>query len=346
MNKRLGDFDFYYKDEDNDAFTNFFNYYFIERIISCHELQNIVVLENNSLLCRFCNKGYPHVAFNNIAHLAPQILGNKYLISKFECDNCNERFGKYDNELHNFLNVSRVFNYFNTGKNVTYHSNQKKLIAKTQTSITETPHVLFYTNDFSNQVIDLDEKTGEGKFEFETGAYRPLSVYKSFLKIGLSLISYEDCKYYKKAFSFLTTRKLDNDYKELFQIMEHQYDYGISQNNLTLILHKKKNTKDNIPTHMIEIRYCNHIFQLFLPYNSLDETFYHKEVHLNFRPPVFQSNEDLNSIKVRSQNIDLSATEKRKDQKQLLIKLSPEDLKKSSYTKLEDTGVDAKQIFT
>ncbi|MFT6333913.1 MAG: histidinol phosphatase-like PHP family hydrolase [Halioglobus sp.] len=51
--------------------------------------------------CRFCKKSHPKVSFNDDAHNIPKSLGNRFLLSNHECDNCNKLFGKYDKTWQN-----------------------------------------------------------------------------------------------------------------------------------------------------------------------------------------------------------------------------------------------------
>src|ERR1700751_771318 len=46
--------------------------------------------DKNSNLCRFCGRGKPDVKFKKVAHAVSEFLGNKVLISRNECDACNQ----------------------------------------------------------------------------------------------------------------------------------------------------------------------------------------------------------------------------------------------------------------
>lgn len=54
--------------------------------------------------CRFCHKGEPEVTFTKIAHIFPESIGNKALATLYECDTCNDHFGKtIENDYGNFF---------------------------------------------------------------------------------------------------------------------------------------------------------------------------------------------------------------------------------------------------
>jgi len=60
-------------------------------IIADYHLGNgeYIYIGNEDKVCRFCNKAEPEVTFKTIAHAVPEFLGNKQLILKNECDQCN-----------------------------------------------------------------------------------------------------------------------------------------------------------------------------------------------------------------------------------------------------------------
>ena len=62
--------------------TNFF-------ILSA-EKQPIKSSWRNIEWLRFCGQQVPIVSFNNTAHAISESLGNKSVICREECDNCNE----------------------------------------------------------------------------------------------------------------------------------------------------------------------------------------------------------------------------------------------------------------
>ena len=67
-----------------------------------HGIRKIGYQKNKK--CRFCHKSEPEVSFKKIAHVFPESIGNKALASYYECDNCNDHFGKtIENDYGNFF---------------------------------------------------------------------------------------------------------------------------------------------------------------------------------------------------------------------------------------------------
>jgi hypothetical protein len=62
--------------------------------------------------CRFCGRSYPDAPFSGYSHLLPKMIGNSNLYSEFECDDCNEGFSKLEDDLANYLGISRSLSGF------------------------------------------------------------------------------------------------------------------------------------------------------------------------------------------------------------------------------------------
>jgi hypothetical protein len=72
--------------------------------VSCPEEKIKILKHKNDRVCQFCGKHSPDTTFRTDAHIFPEFLGNRYLVSDFECDQCNNKFGReYENDLANFL---------------------------------------------------------------------------------------------------------------------------------------------------------------------------------------------------------------------------------------------------
>jgi hypothetical protein len=71
----------------------FFNTYEIDAFIPVVGSRPGPPKNKSERKCRFCGKSNPEVSFKKKAHLIPEFLGNKMLLSDFECDSCNYEFG-------------------------------------------------------------------------------------------------------------------------------------------------------------------------------------------------------------------------------------------------------------
>jgi hypothetical protein len=60
--------------------------------------------------CRFCGKSAPEVKFSQETHALPEATGNKSVITYYECDTCNDKFGGgIDTEFGKWSKPLRTF---------------------------------------------------------------------------------------------------------------------------------------------------------------------------------------------------------------------------------------------
>ena len=74
----------------------------------CYHLNNdnkIHLGEKKDNTCRFCGKKHPEVTFKMITHAIPEFIGNKTLISEYECDVCNSLFSQMETQMSNYMNL-------------------------------------------------------------------------------------------------------------------------------------------------------------------------------------------------------------------------------------------------
>lgn len=59
-------------------------------------------------VCRFCRRTYPDTSFNSLAHAISKGLGNELLICNEECDDCNKKLSKTEDNLMHYLDIRRA----------------------------------------------------------------------------------------------------------------------------------------------------------------------------------------------------------------------------------------------
>lgn len=95
-------------DKDNQQrLHKFFNTYTFEKNYNL-ERYNRKTRIGQKGKCRFCFKSSAKTTFRKSAHLIPELLGNKYLLSNFECDKCNELFSTFEDSLASYLGAFRT----------------------------------------------------------------------------------------------------------------------------------------------------------------------------------------------------------------------------------------------
>jgi transcriptional regulator with XRE-family HTH domain len=132
--------------------------------------------------CRFCHRTASETSFKKVAHVIPTALGNDYLKSAQECDDCNGYFGnETEPSLIGMLDVQRVFLGI---QGRSENNGRPKLKFGSDTLLHDGQRVVVQTHAISN--TDTVEVTlGHG------ARLVPMSVYRALVKIVLSVLDEE-----------------------------------------------------------------------------------------------------------------------------------------------------------
>jgi hypothetical protein len=261
----------------------FFTAYKEEKFAACPE-EKIRGLKPAAIrFCRFCKKDASQTTFRKEAHIFPYGLGNKYLVSDFECDACNELFNKYEDSLMNYLGISRTISKTKGRKNVPGFLS--KDIKASEQTIFET-HKVIKVESREGPLFEVDSDN-QKYITYLKPPYIPLYVYKSLLKMALCLVDEKDLDKYSDAFSFLLSKNLESSFKPCMIFghrlpKEYKDPFGI--------LFRKRESTMNTTTNTFLLFYNSFMLQIFLPYHSDDRSIVHFEVPL--APPYFDGSGD------------------------------------------------------
>lgn len=137
-------------------------------------------------VCRFCGKRYPEVTFKKKAHALSELIGNKEFVSHTECDSCNLHFGKYlEDSLSKYLGCGRTISQIITKTGVPSYKSKD---GNSRIDFTEKGLVI-QEADGSNFT---EVKDHQMIIHAVRQSYSPLSVYKSFVKMALSMLPYQE----------------------------------------------------------------------------------------------------------------------------------------------------------
>jgi hypothetical protein len=238
-------------------------------------------------LCRFCKRKYPEVKFKKEAHMIPQSLGNRFLISDFECDRCNESFGKNENDLNNWLGIIRTLSGTKGKKGVpAFKSVSEQVTAKLVNFLsTEGTKVVFK----DNSAFSFDEQTGHTKFEFEKGPYTPIKVYKAFLKMAMCFMPESELKDYLPALDFLQGSDDNYGFKIFSRLICHELPMQHQLNRPCGLLFERMNVEAKVPKHFFLLYYEQFIYGFPIPLNLSDlkaGIYKSGDISLTYPPPI------------------------------------------------------------
>jgi len=139
--------------------------------------------------CLFCDLPYSPEKFKKKAHAAPEFLGNKNIFFYNECDSCNKHFGDtIERHFDNFLGIKKTF-FMCRGKNgVSTTVLDKTDHPKQFIEFNPTFNILQISLSSDSELVTLNEETGESIIRHKKKPYNPTWVYKSLVKMALSIM--------------------------------------------------------------------------------------------------------------------------------------------------------------
>ena len=162
------------------------------------------------MVCRFCGGKDGDKSFKNEAHVFPQFIGNKKLLSHYECDSCNIFFseGIENNFANYFLPFNNFFRIAGSRNVPTYISSENVRVESC--SKTDTISVKLQ-NLTSNDFTHINEN-GEREFIYEMKPYIPMAVFKCFVKMALSVMPINELHQFENTINWLMNTKHEHFY--------------------------------------------------------------------------------------------------------------------------------------
>lgn len=260
--------DFYsYKDEQ-EALNDFLEAYAPQEIVKVPDKLHKNLKNKSVRICRFCGVSNNKNLFRKEAHSIPEFLGNSYLLNDFECDKCNTLFGTYETCFADYLIIERVISG-TKGKKGTPElvQNKSEKFIKRNSSALNNKEIKVQGIAGSDIVIDGESEKIATQFKL---SYIPINIYRSLLKMALSIIRHEDVKLYNTAVDFLFDSKYLDEFESFAKVLRYDVDTTHRVPEPTCILFKKRDLHKKIPMHFFFLYYENIIFCLPLPFNLLD----------------------------------------------------------------------------
>ncbi len=234
----------------------------------------------NERLCRFCGLGEQDVTFKDEAHAIPEALGNKSLFSYYECDACNNFFGKgIENDLGNWSKPSRTFSRIRGKKGV---PSLKKGGEKPGWRIDYelTGFVIKQYEDDPLMIVDEANKTIT--FELKRDAYTPVAVLKAFVKIGLTVLPSEELSNFTEAMNWIREADHSKGLVHEFPLIRSFQPGPMPNDLIVLMLFRRRRDVTGVPYAFLVLSFGNEVFQVFLPSPKQDAAI--NGVKLNLPP--------------------------------------------------------------
>ncbi|WP_300347844.1 hypothetical protein [Clostridium sp.] len=198
------------------------------------------------------------VKFKKIAHAIPQLIGNNRVFSNEECDICNQYFSTLENDLGNFIIPIRSIFDIKGKRGNKYKNNQLEIINNNdRIEINESKKLYNIEKCFK---FDIYNKNAI--LELKTYKFIPSNVYKTFVKMALSLATESICKrldLYNQYLMNNNIEKIPNMFLHIFYIP------GMNKNKKLVVKHMiRKDSDERYPLIILSIRMAAIQFTVYL----------------------------------------------------------------------------------
>ena len=229
----------------------------------------VMLGDKQNRVCRFCGKSAPEVTFKKGAHAIPELLGNKSIESFYECDTCNNMFGRgIENDLGNWSKPMRTFARIRGKSGVpTLKKGGDTPGWRIEYDNTSGFDITSYEDD---PLYDIDETIKKITFKLKRDPYTPVAVLKAFMKIGLTLLPEAEAGNFPHLMAWVR----DPDHSRLFAEkcpVLYTFQPGPMPNDLivALVLRRKPHVTE-YPYAYFVLGYGNEVFQVQLPSQKYD----------------------------------------------------------------------------
>jgi hypothetical protein len=221
-----------------------------------------VLGENEVRRCRFCGGYSPGVSFQQQAHAIPEALGNKTLFTSYECDSCNQKFGRgIENDLGNWSKPMRTLGLI-SGKSgipaLKGKSPREWRVEGTQEGL----HLKHHSEDV---VATVDDVKKTMTLSLPRDSYTPRSVFKAFTKIGLALVPSGDTPLYAETFSWIADSDQNKCFSTDYRIMSQYMPGPPGNRGIGAAILRRTNDYVRLPFCFLIIFYGSQIFQISIP---------------------------------------------------------------------------------
>jgi len=153
-----------------------------------------VALGKDKGRCRYCGRGKEKTTFKKIAHSLPEFLGNKSIISKDECDKCNDFFSSNieDHLAKMMMPMRTVLGISGKSGVPTFKSKSKKVRFEHDTG----KHHITLRESVSERIMTVDSEAKTISLKMTCQPHIPVATFKCFTKIALAIMPDNELKHY------------------------------------------------------------------------------------------------------------------------------------------------------
>lgn len=235
-----------------------------------NERLNIGTYDKKKRVCRFCGHSMPDVTFKQKAHAISESLGNKGLVCREECDDCNRRFNEtIEQDVIHLFQFHLILKGIKGKKGCPTLQGNGISITNDSTSREsngrDTLVLKVKTIPVSHDPQEIAKFMSE-QFSFSNIKYIPQNIYKCFCKYVLSLINRKYLDFFKGTIDWINESPTHHKLPPL-------WCYSVSKNieSPYLVVMLRKHEHKDIPYCWAILSIASYQFLFIIPFCSLDK---------------------------------------------------------------------------
>lgn len=223
-----------------------------------------LIQDKDRRVCRFCGQTTPTVTFNKEAHVVPQLFGNRSLLSVYECDACNQRFGTgIENDLGNWTKPYR------TVLLVPGQDGVPSIKGRGSEQWRFDGHV-----EGERRELNMASRRNEGPYRVDEDQrliimdltrdpYTPAGVMKAFVRVGLTLMPEEELPYFPELMAWIQdpdhTAAHIGMWSWLYETLRSE---RLPDNQVRAGLYRRKHDQGPPPYMFLILAFAHHLYQV------------------------------------------------------------------------------------
>lgn len=193
--------------EFNDTIKEIESLYYTQDFCgNTKQRQYIGEANKNYRICRFCGQRIPEISFKNTSHAISESLGNKSLISREECDYCNEKFSKtIEPDIANMLSCFFTIYSIQGKKGIRKTIGENfKLSSDKSTAYNNNNAIII---QLKQEFVPNPKESAHYQLFLDTSPlkYTPQNVYKCLCKYVISVIDNQFLPNFQKTINWINS---------------------------------------------------------------------------------------------------------------------------------------------
>ena len=241
---------------------------FYERNYECYWLsqasgKGVVTLTAHPRgVCRFCEQSSPAVSFNKLAHAIPESIGNTTFFTAYECDACNETFGRsIENDFGNWSLPQRIVSQIagktglpkmardHLGWRIHHNANGLQMEMRED-------HIIFA----------VDEQAKVVTFSLPRDTFVPVAVFKTFAKMACSFLPEADVAIFRDTIRWIRQPDHSMPLGTLCSQVLYAFIPGnMPPDSIQVVLCRRRLSDTSLPLIVFILACGNYVYQMFLP---------------------------------------------------------------------------------